>query len=206
MARITAPAKEAARSRLLETAAQHFARKGLAGANVDAISLDAGFAKGTLYNYFQSKEHLFAVVLAEACRRAVQRYSAAKHRGSVREQLTALAAADVAVLRQEEGFMKVLVREAMSFQKETYPLIVEHLGPLLEKVEEILTDGIDSKQIRDDRPVRELALLFVGILPLLYVQHWGSGGSWPKLEHVPELAVTTFLDGAAHEAPSRVRR
>ena len=199
MARISASTKETVRARLLETAARHFARDGLEGANVDAISLDAGFAKGTLYNYFRSKEDLFAEVLAEGCRRAVQRYSAAEPRGSVRERLTALAAADVTILREDEGFQKVLVREVMSFRKETYRLIVGHLAPFLDKVEEILAEGVAVEEVRNDRPLRELALLFVGILALLYVQHWGSGGSWPDLDAIPELAATMFIDGAAHK-------
>ena len=202
MSRISASTKETVRARLLETAARHFACDGLDGANVDAISLDAGFAKGTLYNYFRSKEELFAEVLAEGCRRAVRRYSAAEPQGSVRERLTALAAADVAVLREDEGFQKVLIREVMSFRKETYPLVVGHLAPYLEKVEEILTEGVAVEEVRNDRPLRELALLFVGILALLYVQHWGSGGNWPDLEEIPDLAVMTFLDGAAHRARS----
>ncbi len=200
MSRISASEKETVRARLLETAARHFARDGLDGANVDAISLDAGFAKGTLYNYFRSKEELFAEVLAEGCRRAVQRYAAARPRGSVRERLMALAAADVAILREDEGFQKVLVREVMSFRKETYSLIVVHLAPYVEKVEEILAEGIAAGEVRNDRPLRELALLFVGILALLYVQYWGSEGSWPDLEEIPELAVMTFLDGAAQGA------
>jgi AcrR family transcriptional regulator len=197
MARISPATKETVRARLLETAARHFARQGLESANVDEISLDAGFAKGTLYNYFRSKEELFAEVLAEGCRRAVQRYFAAEPRGSVRERLIALAAADVAVLREDEGFQKVLVREVMSFRKETYPLIVGHLAPYLEKVEEILAEGVRTEEVRSDRPLREVGLLFVGILALLYVQHWGSGGRWPDLEEIPELAVMTFLDGVA---------
>ena len=131
MARITVSAKQEARQRLLEAAAQHFASHGLDGANVDAISLDAGFAKGTLYNYFRSKEHLFAEVLTEACRRALEIYAEAESHGSVRERLCSLAAADVEVLRQQEGFHKVLIREAMSFRSETYPLIAEHLSPFL---------------------------------------------------------------------------
>ncbi len=202
MSRISASAKESVRARLLETAARHFARNGLEGANVDAISLDAGFAKGTLYNYFRSKEDLFAEVLAEGCRRAVQRYSAAEPSASTRERLTTLAAADVAILRQDEGFQKVLIREVMSFRKETYPLVVEHLAPFLEKVEEILAEGMVGGEVRNDRPLRELALLFVGILALLYVQYWGSGGNWPDLEEIPDLAVMTFLDGAAQRARS----
>lgn len=197
MARISAPAKEAVRQRLLETAARHFAQDGLDGANVDAISLDAGFAKGTLYNYFRSKEHLFGEVLAEASRRAVQRYDAAEQQGSVRERLEALSAADLEVLREDEGFTKVLVRETMSFREATYPLIIEHLAPFVGKIEEILAAGAATDEIRDDRPAQELALLFMGTLTLMYVQHWGSGGAWPRLDDIPSLVVTAFLDGAA---------
>jgi AcrR family transcriptional regulator len=199
---ITSENKDKTRQRLLETAARHFARHGLDAANVDAISVDAGFAKGTLYNYFRSKEQLFAEVLTEACRRAVQRYAAVERPGPVRERLRALARADVEVLRAEEGFMKVLVREAMSFRSETYPLIVEHLAPFVAKVQEVLAAGLAAREIRSDRPLPQLSLLFVGTLSLLYVQHWGSGGAWPSIEEIPDLAVSTFLDGAGHATPA----
>ncbi len=197
MARIPAATREKVRRRLLETAAAHFAERGLEGAQVDAIALAAGCAKGTVYNYFASKEDLFAEVLTEGCRAAVQRYAASPHEGPVREALRALAAADVEVLREEEGFMKVVVREAMSFDPRTYPLILEHLAPYLDQVQQILARGLAAGEIRDDRPVAQLALGFVGFLVLLYVQHWGSGGAWPTVGEIPDLAVTLFLEGAA---------
>jgi hypothetical protein len=93
--------------------------------------------------------------------------------------------------------MKVVVREAMSFRAETYPVVVQHLAPYLSKVESVLSDGIAAGEIRSDRPSVQLALMFVGTLTLLYVQHWGSGGAWPSLDDVPDLAVGAFLDGAA---------
>ena len=197
MPRVSAEARAQARRRLLEAGAEHFARDGLERASVDAIAVAAGYAKGTFYNYFDSKERLFGEVIAEGARRAVSHYSHVEDRGSVRERLTALAAADVAVLRDEEAFIKVVVREAMSFRAETYPLVVEHLAPYLLKVEAVLADGIAAGEIRDDRPSPQLALMFVGTLTLLYVQHWGSGGAWPALDDVPDLAVGAFLDGAA---------
>lgn len=196
MTRISPEAKQKVRRRLLETAADHFAEHGLDGAGIDRIALAAGVAKGTIYNYFASKEELFAEVLAEGCRLAVERYARLPHADSVRECLAALAAADVAVLREEERFMKVVVREAMSFRPETYPLIVEHLAPYVGKVEEVLARGVATGEIRDDRPVGQLALVFVGILVLLFVQHWGSDGAWPRLDEIPALAVTLFFDGA----------
>jgi len=196
LARIRPEDKEIVRRRLLEAAAGHFAEKGLEGASIDAIALAAGFAKGTVYNYFESKEQLFAEVLAAGCRLAAERYAGAAREGSVRDRLLALAAADVSVLREEEGFMKVVVREAMSFRPDTYPLVVEHLAPYLRQVEAVLAGGVAAGQIRADRPVGELALVFVGVLVLLFVQYWGSGGAWPLLDEMPQLAVTLFLDGA----------
>ena len=198
MARIPREAKDDVRRRLLEAAAHHFAARGLEGTSIDGIALAAGFAKGTIYNYFPSKEELFAEVLAEGCRRAAERYASAPHEGSVRACLGALAAADVAVLREDKGFTKVVVREAMSFRPQTYPLLVTHLAPYLGKVQEVLERGVAAQEIRADRPPGELALAFVGVLALLYVQHWGSGGTWPALDEIPSLAVSLFLDGAAH--------
>ncbi len=197
MPRVSQQAKAEARRRLLEAGAEHFARDGLERASVDAIALAAGYAKGTFYNYFDSKERLFGEVIAEGARRAVARYADVEDRGNTRERLVALAAADVSVLREEEAFIKVVVREAMSFRQETYPLIVEHLAPFMSKIEAVLSDGIADGEIRSDRPGVQLALMFVGTLTLLYVQHWGSGGAWPSLDDVPELAVGAFLDGAA---------
>jgi AcrR family transcriptional regulator len=200
VARISAETREKVRRRLLETAARHFAERGLDGAQIDAIALAAGYAKGTIYNYCASKEELFAEVLAEGCRSAVQRYESSAHQGSVRECLRALAAADAAVLREEEGFMKVVVREAMSFNPRTYPLIVEHLAPYLRQVQQVLERGLARGEIRDDRPVGQLALAFVGFQVLLFVQHWGSDGVWPAVQEIPELTVSLFLDGAAVRA------
>lgn len=196
MARITTTAREQVRERLLASAAAQFAEHGLEGASIDRISLEADCAKGTVYNYFSSKEELFGQVLAEGCRRAVARAGKLSTRGTLRRRLTALAAADVAELQAEERFMKVVVREAMSFRPSTYPLIIEHLGPYLEAIEEVLAPGRQSTELRADRSLSELALVFVGILTLLYVQHWGSGGLWPELSDIPELAVSMFLDGA----------
>jgi len=196
MARISETTKVEVRARLLASAARLFADRGLAATNIDDVALRAGFGKGTVYNYFPSKEALFAAVIEEGCRRAVERWESVPRGASVRADLRALAAADVAVLLEDEGFTRVLVREALAFRPETYPLVVEHLGPYLAAVEDVLTDGRRRSEVRGDVPVSELALAFVGFLTLLYVQHWGSGGVWPTFDELPDLVVTLFLDGA----------
>ncbi len=51
------------RNRLLEAATQEFAQLGFAKANIDTISKAAGFAKGTIYNYFPSKRALMMALI-----------------------------------------------------------------------------------------------------------------------------------------------
>jgi AcrR family transcriptional regulator len=51
------------RTRLLQAAAEEFAREGYTGANINRISRQAGFAKGTIYNYFPSKHNLMLALI-----------------------------------------------------------------------------------------------------------------------------------------------
>jgi len=56
------------RQLLLQAAAEEFAREGFGGANVNRISRAAGFAKGTIYNYFDSKRALMLALIDETAR------------------------------------------------------------------------------------------------------------------------------------------
>ncbi|MBN1995375.1 MAG: TetR/AcrR family transcriptional regulator [Anaerolineae bacterium] len=53
------------RQQLLAAAAVEFADKGFASANINHISTAAGFAKGTIYNYFSSKRALMLALIDE---------------------------------------------------------------------------------------------------------------------------------------------
>ncbi|HVP20250.1 MAG TPA: TetR/AcrR family transcriptional regulator [Anaerolineaceae bacterium] len=61
-------AMDGTRRRLLDAAADEFSRSGFSGANINAISTLAGFAKGTVYNYFPSKRALMLVLVDEIAR------------------------------------------------------------------------------------------------------------------------------------------
>ena len=51
------------RRMLLDAATAEFAREGYNGANINRISSAAGFAKGTIYNYFPSKRALMLALI-----------------------------------------------------------------------------------------------------------------------------------------------
>jgi TetR/AcrR family transcriptional regulator len=195
--RLTPEMKAANRDRLLAAAADEFARLGLAGANINEISLAAGLAKGTVYNHFPSKEALFLAVVEQACQLAAQGAEDLDPEASTRERLRAVLASDVAWAREHEAFARVLVREVITADPRFYPRVIEAAAPFIERVRSMLADGVSRGEIRPEPPPDELALLFVGLGDLALVQHWGSDGAWPKLDQLPELVVDVFLDGAA---------
>ena len=59
------------RTRLLESAAQLFARGGYEGASVDLIAESAGYSKGAFYSNFESKEAIFLELLDMHKRREI---------------------------------------------------------------------------------------------------------------------------------------
>lgn len=196
MARVSQQAQAASRARLLEAAAEAFARDGLDGANINDISLAAGLAKGTVYNYFPSKEALFLTVIEEACLLAASGTEAAGAQASTRDRLHAAIASDMAWAHEHEAFARVLVRELFAGKPELYGRVVEAAAPYIERVGQILADGVARAEVRPDSPVEQLALVFTGLGMLALAQHWGSGGGWPAFEEIPDLVVGLFLEGA----------
>jgi AcrR family transcriptional regulator len=57
--------KAQTRARLLEAAAQVYARRGFAGATLEEVASEAGFTKGAVYAHFGSKENLLLALVEE---------------------------------------------------------------------------------------------------------------------------------------------
>lgn len=181
---------------MLEAAAAGFARVGVDRANINEISVSAGLAKGTVYNYFSSKRELFLAVVEEACARAAEGATSVPANASTARRLRAVLASDVDWVRRDEDFARVLVREALSADPRFYSEILAAAAPFVGRVAEALADGVERGEVRGDIPVEQLALVFTGLGELMLIQHWGSAGAWPPLEAIPELVTRLFLEGA----------
>lgn len=197
MVRVTEETKGANRDRLLGAAAAEFARQGLTAANINHISVAAGLGKGTVYNYFVSKEALFLAVVQEACERVAHRSDQVPSSAPTRERLRAAVASEVEWARNNEAFARVLVRESLVGDPRILPQIEAAAAPFISHVAGILADGIEHGEVRDDVPIGELALLFTGLVELALVHNWGTEGAWPAFADIPDLVVRQFLEGAA---------
>lgn len=197
MIRISEDTKTANRRRLLEAAAVEFAEHGLDGANINRISVAAGLAKGTVYNYFASKEELFLAVVGHSCTLAAAGAAAVPAHAPTARRLHALISSDVRWATEHEPFARVLVRQVLAGDPRFHESVLAATEPYLSAVAAVLADGVARGEIRGDVPVAELALVFAGLGELAMVQHWGSGGAWPALAEIPDFVVRMFLEGAA---------
>ena len=117
--------------------------------------------------------------------------------GPTAERLQAILESDVEWVRQHEDFARVLVREALAGDPRFQSELVDAAAPFVERVADILADGVESGEVRDDLAVDELALLFTGMCELTLTLHWGAAGGWPALEDIPVLVTSLFLTGTA---------
>src|SRR6185503_15218153 len=60
-------ARDAYRQSILEAAERELVRVGFGAAKMTHVARAAGVAVGTLYNYFDSKEQIFAEIIAHRC-------------------------------------------------------------------------------------------------------------------------------------------
>ncbi len=192
MVKVTADTRKATRARLLTAAAEEFGRAGLERANVDAISLAAGYGKGTIYNYFPSKEELFLAVVEEASAQAGSP-SPARRDAPARERLRATLAGFCAWAGEHDALARVLVRECLMGTPGLYPRVIGAEWPLTGELEAIVRDGAGHGELRGDVPAEVLALAIGGLTDLALAQHWASGGTRPGLEEIPELVLTLLL-------------
>ena len=103
------------RERILEIAAEVFFEQGLAGSSMSEIATRLGGSKGTLYNYFESKDELFEAFVRERCGRSWEEAFdfAADEEMSVRELLGRVCDAAMRMLEPDViGLVRILIGES----------------------------------------------------------------------------------------------
>ncbi len=151
-------ASEERRQRILEAARHCFGAAGFAGATVGAIAGEAGVSNGLLYQFFRSKEHLFAVVLEDILRDWV--------RVMVPREAEATSAAETleGMLRRSVDFCRshpllpALLRGDRTLQLDRLTTAgADRVQPHRDLVASILRRGIACGEFREDLDVAAVA-------------------------------------------------
>lgn len=166
------PARPAA-ERLIEAAAEVFARDGLSSATTREIARTAGVNEVTLFRNFQTKQNLLAAVLEKAFENKAnpqaERFAALPADASLAEIVTTFAEADFANMTCHISLLRVLVGEIHRFQEHEMKVLRAIFRPRRERMIERLITAQQRGQAREDIDpaiiVDQLvAMIFMGVL------------------------------------------
>jgi AcrR family transcriptional regulator len=187
--------KAAKRNQIVEAAARVFARKGYAGAVVADIAVEACIGKGTVYEYFSSKEDLFFAVFewfqnqtgeATTVKIAHLGGSAADRLGVLNQSLMGLwnQIKDVFVLTMEFW----AASSSPNMQDRFKAAFKQLYDNYRELVSSLIQDGINSGDFRADIHPEAIAAALVGTWDALFLQAWFDDG------FDPAATAREFLD------------
>jgi AcrR family transcriptional regulator len=159
---------------ILEAAFTEFSRHGFAATTLDAIAERAGVTKGTIYVYFDSKEHLFISMVRELTKATLDTMQDmfARHAGStadlLRESFRYIYQHIVEDRRRRE-IARMLIAEAPRFPALADRYREEIHGPCLGLLDQVIRRGIERGEIR---PSAITACPQVIIAPIAQVDLW----------------------------------
>lgn len=168
-----AQSKEQTRRRLLDAAAQVFARRGYAAASVEEVAESAGFSVGAVYSNFAGKDDLFAALMTD---RAVNRMDEVAEiitsaRDESADPLRALGAMliemadkdiDSAVLRTEFWLHAVRNPELMQIEAQSSAKTLDAVRGILSNM--LDRNGVDVDQVSVDDFATTTLALFGGLI------------------------------------------
>lgn len=190
----TDEAKEARRLAFLNAALDEFFERGFAAARMDDIAARAGFSKGTLYLYFDSKEALFPALVETFALPNIARFeTAAKSAGGGLATIRAFMKFAPAIIRETPvpKIAKVLIGDAPAFPEMATAYREQVVDRVLGMVAESLRQAKDAGEIDIDDPALTARIV---VAPIILSAVWRI-----VFEHDPKAHVDLDALFAVHE-------
>lgn len=194
---------EERRREMLAAAREVFARKGYPNATLDEIAERAAYAKGTLYNYFRSKEDIFNHLLAGMIQdlHAIAR-SVAREEGSGRETFHRYACAAMEYYKRNEDFLRIVSFEMNTMQIEDRRTSLQRVLGSIREAASILAGTLRPELGVPGRAgalPRDLAMVFVALILNRSVRHMLQPRGLAGMNTAREAAFLTklFFDGVS---------
>ena len=178
--------------KLLQAAAAEIAQKGFAVANINKISLAAGFAKGTIYNYFSGKRELMLALIDEVARTHTRFIvNEVEMETDPTQKLVRFFSAGFDYVKQYPNQSRIAIHVIYGhddeFKQQIYAAY-EDLFALL--INQIITDGVEQGEFK---PVD--ADITAGFLMSLYLGSCSQVGAGGNVWFNPDQVATFVLEG-----------
>ncbi len=191
--------RSARRHEIVHAARAVFAEKGFANATLEEIAERAGFGKGTVYNYFESKETLFSAAIADLLDdvTAIARDVSVMDL-PIREALTEYVKRMIAYYEANFDFCRMMMSEWVRPELEGVACPIGQIHARIQMVAEPLAQLFKSamrrRLIRRSDPMI-LAKMFIGIVHDYYVMNMVPPLPAKTVRAQTEMIVSVFFEG-----------
>ena len=179
-----------------------FVLKGYHNTTLEEIAQQADFGKGTIYNYFKSKEELFLGIINELAAEMVElaRASIKTTPGGARQKFRAYAAANIAYLCENSDLYQVVMREIHRLDSVEHDNRFKAIKAGIKKVWAILAEPLSAEiktgKIKKYDPIK-LASLFDSMIRFYHFKRFRKKRRLRKsdIAEIVKMIVAVFFDG-----------
>ena len=189
------------REAILRTALEAFLAEGYAETSMSSVAAKVGGSKATLYNYFKSKEELFAAVVERKCEQIRKLLNEAEIQGGgdLKATLTNFGEHFVELLLSDDsiGTFRLATAEATRFPEIGRAIYNSGVRQNQHRMTELLEHAREAGRLRSDADVTCAAEQFLDLcLTGLHRRRLWNVTPCPSREEIRanvERAVTTFM-------------
>jgi len=156
--------KEAKRELIFKAAVEVFSTRGYHNTTMSEIATAAGIGKGTIYEYFSSKLQLFQQMMEKGIQTYYASFDAEElQRKPVQERLRLIMEGHINFCRQQSRLPKLFFWETGIQDEEVKEWMLQMRKEKEAHLQELLTEGIKSGELRDHNPYI-MAFMVSGII------------------------------------------
>ena len=180
--------------KIFETSMKLFAEKGYDATSIEEITATVGVAKGTLYYHFSSKEEIFNFLVEEGIKLLQNSIDikTAKRENYI-DKIKAIVLIQIKIVAKYEDIITILLSQFWG-NEERNKKCQNHVYEYISKIEKIVQDGINKKEIKNG-DARAIASEIYGLIcsTLIYKKRERINMDIMKLYHEYENTVINGL-------------
>ncbi|MDD2401233.1 MAG: TetR/AcrR family transcriptional regulator [Clostridia bacterium] len=183
------------RDSIMDAGLKIFSEKGFHMAKIEEIAHEAGVGKGTVYEYFESKEQLFKIIVTEGIDEFnVKVDKQIKKEKTTRGKLMAIMKQNIQVLQHFRPFARSAMMDVTLFDVPFRTCLMKIHQKRICVLTEIIEEGIRGKEIKNINSSL-FAKLFYGGVGMLNNPHEEINLQPEEIENIVEKAVDYYLYG-----------
>jgi AcrR family transcriptional regulator len=188
--------KAATRAQIVDAGIRLFSEHGIDAVTVDQIAGEADVGKGTIYNYFQTKEDIVVAFMVDLERKVQDRLrGAAGPKPAVAAALIDFVQSQLRLKRRYHAFVRVFLGHMFSHTEQFMPYMAEMQKVIDPPIENLFGGLLRRGAIRSDVKLAELVLVFK-TMQLGFTALWAvEGPPFKQVTRVIELELTLFCKG-----------